>query len=42
MITDNALCIDCGLCEIHCPEFAISVEHDAEPDSKEVAEVGTR
>ena len=26
VVTDNALCIDCGMCEYHCPELAISVD----------------
>jgi 2-oxoglutarate ferredoxin oxidoreductase subunit delta len=24
-VTDESLCIDCGMCEVHCPDFAIEV-----------------
>jgi 2-oxoglutarate ferredoxin oxidoreductase subunit delta len=27
-VTDESLCINCKMCELHCPDFAITIEED--------------
>jgi len=27
-VVDESLCINCKMCEIHCPDFAITIEED--------------
>ena len=38
-VTDESLCVNCNLCEMLCPEFAIFCVLKDEPESGEVKQV---